>query len=268
MKKVFLFCAIFCVAFSVHGQTFKYTGKFVSSQESLYLYSLLMGDFSITIDLNEALGLKGGSLVKIKISTFFSTKGPNSETQSFNFQGFSVETSDNIYISGNTENNEEAYGLRITPEGMRFGMANMNINGEKDVFQYLISKNDITGFDYNALVKAFKSKTSSSITTTLNTPTPQPPSGKIEKVWLEHNVYSDGEKGMNIHVNFNVNNMKGKICECTPYYNFTNAQGSYIMTAHKRFTPSYENAKYADFILFAPYKDFAWLINEKLPNSN
>ena len=166
IKTVFLFCAIFCTTFAVQGQTFKYTGEFYSSDESLAMYSLLSGDFNITIDLKELsfVNSVGGIKVidNIKISAFFSTEIPYSKTQSFNFKGIGVfEPNDNDFLDFTSDDKSEKniYSLRVTPNGIIFSIGENKVGG-KTITEYLMDKTDIVVFDYNALVKAIKSKTS------------------------------------------------------------------------------------------------------------
>ena len=71
----------------------------------------------------------------------------------------------------------------------------------------------------SSLIKSLKeegySSSRASTTTTLSTPstqTSQTPSGKIEKVWLEHNVYKNGEYGTNFHIHFHYQPRKIKNC--------------------------------------------------------
>ena len=94
-------------------------------------------------------------------------------------------------------------------------------------------------------------------TTTPSTPKNEiifPPSGKIEKVWLEHNVYKNGEYGMNIHVHLTIDNMKGKEIICAPDFYKNNDEKIVIEGTVKRFTPTYDNSEYEDLIIFASYR--------------
>jgi len=75
------------------------------------------------------------------------------------------------------------------------------------------------------------------------------PSATIEKVWLEHNVVNKYDRGMNIHVHFTVNNMKGIEGYCNATFYLPNGESLHF-TAVERFTPSYDNAEYKDFVLF------------------
>lgn len=44
------------------------------------------------------------------------------------------------------------------------------------------------------------------------------PSASIEKVWCEHGVFRNGQKGMEIHVKFHVKRMLGKTGRCNVYF--------------------------------------------------
>lgn len=89
------------------------------------------------------------------------------------------------------------------------------------------------------------------------------PTGEIHKVWVDHNVYEDGVKGMRVHVKFSVYGMKGKSGQCALY--FYDNQGESLrdinqryrtsngnVATHDDFTPGYENTIYNDFDVFMP----------------
>ncbi len=92
------------------------------------------------------------------------------------------------------------------------------------------------------------------------------PTGEIHKVWVDHNVYEDGVKGMRVHVKFSVYGMKGKSGQCALY--FYDNQGESLrdinqryrtsngnVATHDDFTPGYENTIYNDFDVFMPYSE-------------
>jgi len=90
--------------------------------------------------------------------------------------------------------------------------------------------------------------------------------GEIEKVWVEHNVYQNGYKGMKIHVKFSVSNMLHKTGRVVAFFEFANGSdlkdynGSYSTTSGtvavgESFSPGYENSIYKDFDLFMPYPE-------------
>lgn len=91
-------------------------------------------------------------------------------------------------------------------------------------------------------------------------------SASIHKVWQEHNVVVKGEKGMNIHVKFEVNNMLNITGSCNAYFRDKRGQplkdcnGIYRssdgqVAISERFTPPYQNCSYDDFVLFMPYSE-------------
>ena len=87
----------------------------------------------------------------------------------------------------------------------------------------------------------------------------QPPSGKIEKVWLEHNVYNGGEKGMNIHVKFSVNNMKGETAVLCANIYYNNEEIAFRCSGGSNspsIKPAYDNTEYTDYVIFKSYNDF------------
>lgn len=88
--------------------------------------------------------------------------------------------------------------------------------------------------------------------------------GNVEKVWVDHNVFQNNQKGMRIHVKFNVNNMKGKTGRICAYFCYSNGSPlkgnnyTYMtpeknVTVQTSFTPNYENCVYNDAVLFLPY---------------
>lgn len=261
LKKLIVFFIMICASVSLWGQQFIIDGKFTDNR-AILLINLEKDSLLILTGKGDEIGGQGGAKYKI-------LKVVSSEVDKEKAIVFAL----NDYFG-----NEEFNAVVVLYNRIIWGSLNPTKNSPTISITNLKDEEGYR-FDFNEFLVAAEKKIKNTTTTSVSqqprstsnapsTTNSQPPSGKIEKVWLEHNVYKNGEKGMNIHIHFNVNNMKGKICECNAYYNFANEQGSYIMTALERFTPSYENAKYEDFILFAPYKDFEWLINFKLPNSN
>ncbi|MBQ2352460.1 MAG: zinc ribbon domain-containing protein [Bacteroidales bacterium] len=91
-------------------------------------------------------------------------------------------------------------------------------------------------------------------------------SAKIYKTWVDHNVYQDGEKGMLIHVKFDVQGQKNISDQCVAYFYFSNGtqlkdyNDKYKTTAgyvcaFKNYCPSYDDAVYNDFQIFMPYDE-------------
>lgn len=85
------------------------------------------------------------------------------------------------------------------------------------------------------------------------------PSADIEKIWVDHNVYQNGLKGMKIHVRFTVDNMKGNMIygyvflyykdNVTPLHDpFGNNLSFYSYG-----TSNYDGSIFEDFQIFVPY---------------
>ena len=119
------------------------------------------------------------------------------------------------------------------------------------------------GVDKSLKVNSNTATTSSTqSTTTPSTTNSQPPSGNIENVWLEFNVYKNGEYGMNIHIHFTINNMKGKtgvICADIDIKdnndkNITSqCSGGPAADIAPSIKPSYDNSEYKDYVIFISY---------------
>ena len=85
----------------------------------------------------------------------------------------------------------------------------------------------------------------------------------FKKIWLEHNVMLNGEKGMKVHVAFDISGMKGQQCEAIAYFDYpkgtgikdTNdrycTKGGTVCTS-TNFTPGWPNATYSDLSMFIP----------------
>lgn len=95
------------------------------------------------------------------------------------------------------------------------------------------------------------------------------PKPVINKVWLEHNTYINGEKGMMIHVDFSVSNLKGEKGRIGVF--FISPDGDFVcagrnnkyststggqLTVQDTFTPIYEDSRWKDYKLFIPYSEF------------
>ncbi|MFL6229077.1 MAG: hypothetical protein ACJ741_09880 [Pyrinomonadaceae bacterium] len=93
--------------------------------------------------------------------------------------------------------------------------------------------------------------------------------GKFEKVWVEHSVRVDGEKGMRIHARFTVKNSLNVTCDLIAQFyskggetlkternigGYRTAKGS--VATFVTFKPGFDPSEYADKTLFIPYKAF------------
>jgi type II secretory pathway pseudopilin PulG len=93
------------------------------------------------------------------------------------------------------------------------------------------------------------------------------PIGEIDRVWVDHNEYVDGLKGMKIHVKFTMKNYKDIYCTARALFYFSS--GSPLRTSsitdymtadgqiavERRFVPTYKESSFEDFELFLPYKE-------------
>lgn len=87
------------------------------------------------------------------------------------------------------------------------------------------------------------------------------PSATITKVWVDHNVYNNGSKGMKIHFNYQVDNMKDQTVHMyTNYYYSDNAtplknrSGSNLQLHSTNRIP-YDNTTCSDYWHFISYYD-------------
>ena len=91
-------------------------------------------------------------------------------------------------------------------------------------------------------------------------------SASIESIWVDHNVYQDGKKGMRIHIKMNLDNLRGKNCRASAYFYDENGTAlvdrndDYCTTDGKvscgrNFSPSYDSSTFSDFELFMPYSE-------------
>ena len=89
---------------------------------------------------------------------------------------------------------------------------------------------------------------------------------EIKEVKVDHNVYVDGKKGMNIHVNFSIDNCMDDQCDALAYFYYANgspikdtnssyntADGNVV--GSKSFKPGYPKTTYNDLIIFMPYSE-------------
>ena len=100
-------------------------------------------------------------------------------------------------------------------------------------------------------------------------PPPPPPttsSAHIARVWADHNVWQNSRKGMRIHVQFTVNNFKGKSGIVAGFFYFRSGKvlkdfnrryytqdGTVVVSGN--FRPGYRNTIYSDYTLFMPYRE-------------
>lgn len=85
------------------------------------------------------------------------------------------------------------------------------------------------------------------------------PTGNITRVWVEHNVYYNGAKGMKIHASYDVENMKDKYVYMYTYFYYgdnstplKNPYGNNLSMSSSGIAP-YENTTFNDTWHFIPY---------------
>jgi len=82
-------------------------------------------------------------------------------------------------------------------------------------------------------------------------------SATIHKVWVEHNIHQDDQKGMLIHVDFSVANQRGFSSAATAFFsyqsgeNILDGRGKRVY-AQTTFKPTYDNSRYRDLKIFIP----------------
>lgn len=85
------------------------------------------------------------------------------------------------------------------------------------------------------------------------------PKANIESIWVDHNVYQNNYKGMKIHVKFTVENMNGNTIYAYAYFYWGNNTtplhdpNGNNLSFYTYGTPSYDNARFDDFVIFVPY---------------
>lgn len=99
-------------------------------------------------------------------------------------------------------------------------------------------------------------------------------STKFTKIWLEHNVIQNGEKGMKVHVAFDISGMKGQNCKAIAYFDHPKGtgvkdrNGRYCTTggtvcSTTNFTPGYPNTTYSDLAIFIPNSELHLLSGKR-----
>lgn len=89
---------------------------------------------------------------------------------------------------------------------------------------------------------------------------------QISSVSIDHNVYENNQKGMRIHVSFNVVNKQNETCEIAAYFRYQSGEvlrdynDSYTtydgqVSVGQTFIPQYYNTSFSDFTLFMPYDE-------------
>ena len=91
--------------------------------------------------------------------------------------------------------------------------------------------------------------------------------GNVRNVWVDHNVSdSYGNKGMKIHVKFDINGMQNRRGQAAAYFYYTNGNplkdtngrcctSDGNVATHVDFTPNYDNCSFNDLSIFMPYSE-------------
>jgi len=89
--------------------------------------------------------------------------------------------------------------------------------------------------------------------------------GEIHSVWMNHNIYQNGEKGMNIHTQFTIYNHQGFPTNLAAYFYHKNGgklmdvdgikttHNGQVATKSEVLIPNYKNTHYKDVNMFIPY---------------
>ncbi|NJP03673.1 hypothetical protein HC823_00040 [Candidatus Gracilibacteria bacterium] len=91
-------------------------------------------------------------------------------------------------------------------------------------------------------------------------------SAKIEKVWIDYDVYENYQKGMRIHLKFSVDDMLNKKGSCVAWFYFSDGtklkdyNGRYKtsnghVSTSENYKPGYTSSTYNDFKIFMPYDE-------------
>lgn len=91
-------------------------------------------------------------------------------------------------------------------------------------------------------------------------------SAKVKRTWLEHDVQKNGVLGINVHVSFSVEGMRGLTGKVVAFFDkpqgvglkdtngrYCNTQGNVCCSG--QFTPSYDNSTFNDYTLFIPISE-------------
>ena len=97
----------------------------------------------------------------------------------------------------------------------------------------------------------------------------QAPSAKINNTWYEYDKMLNDRKGMDIHIDFNVNNMKGQEVKASVIFYDYNKEGLKNPYAEKKYllkgntlcvqhivTATYTSSHWKDLCIFMPYDQF------------
>lgn len=89
---------------------------------------------------------------------------------------------------------------------------------------------------------------------------------KFQEIWVDHNVNLNGNKGMIIHVKFDIYGMLNKTGQCAAYFYYSNGNplkdnnqsfrtSTGNVATHVNFTPNYDGCTFNDLTIFMPYSE-------------
>lgn len=178
---------------------------------------------------------------KTSVSTSFSSSG-GTETFSVSTDGASWDTWGIPSFCEVTNRTATSFTLKCNPNTGSQRSDYMKIkSGDKEV------RIDITQY-------AGSSSSSSSGLAT----------ARFNRIWVDHNAYEDGKKGMKIHMHLEVDNAKNHNVRVIAYFYFTSGTAlkdyddSYNTTdgnvsCGKSITPGYDYTEWKDLTMFMPY---------------
>jgi hypothetical protein len=95
---------------------------------------------------------------------------------------------------------------------------------------------------------------------------PPMPTGGLEDMWVDFDVFEDGQKGMRIHLKIQVQNLEDRECRSVVWFyregggaledqngEFNTVDGK--VSVGKDFIPDFSHSMYSDFSLFLPYSE-------------
>ncbi len=213
-----------------------------STESRTDYFILSAGNETIRVDISQ----------EGKVETYLNVSPSNLYyTSSGGSQTLSVETNSNWIVSVNTDN----WG-HLSRSGNQLIIRVDANNSSASRTDYFCVKSDGIERRVNITQEGVSSYSTSSNVT-----------GTIRKVWVDHNVSdSYGNKGMKIHIKFDINGMLNKRGQTAVYFYYTN--GNPLKDTNERFctldgnvatqvdfTPNYENCTFNDLSIFMPYSE-------------
>ena len=139
---------------------------------------------------------------------------------------------------------------------------------EQNGVRYVIDYKEYNRTSYHLNFNIYRLKDDSS-TTKSTTTTANSNNGIkawFDKIWVEHNVYENGRKGMRIHSHFFVNNAKSLQMSVNYYFYYNDnrvlrdTNKSYCsvdgqVSCSSKLNPGYERTEYSDLSVFMPYDE-------------